>query len=151
MTIKWYNETKLVRLICGRRAADFLGINHNLNCGCTAVFAGVSANDNMYNERISSVENHVSWAWGHSFLLMIYYQSAATFANRKTLSVESWGYTEMDESRNWITFFLCLYLIVSPAVYYCWPGKEKQLVCVCVCFICTAFILLLKFCSFSFN
>lgn len=46
--------------------------------------------------------------WGPQLRLVIYYRSAATFANRKTLSAESWRYTEMDEDKNWITFLLCL-------------------------------------------
>lgn len=47
-------------------------------------------------------------SWVPQLLLMIYYRSAATFASRKTLSVESWGYTLMDENKNWIIFLLCL-------------------------------------------
>lgn len=51
--------------------------------------------------------------WGPQLWPMIYYQSAATFANRKPLSVESCGYTEMDEDKNWITFLLRLPHILS--------------------------------------
>lgn len=51
--------------------------------------------------------------WGPQLWPMIYYWSAATFANRKPLSVESCGYTEMDENKNWITFLLRLAHILS--------------------------------------
>lgn len=47
-------------------------------------------------------------SWVPQLLLMIYYRSAATFASRKTLSVESWRYTLMDENINWIIFLLHL-------------------------------------------
>lgn len=42
-------------------------------------------------------------------MLLIYYQSAATFANRKTLLAESLGHTLMDENTNYIVS--CLHFL----------------------------------------